>query len=586
MRTLVTNDNMAEVVKYLCSLKEAVIAFDTETTGLKWQDPMFSLQLAVKHGNSYYFNFNTYHEQDRAIGREVLTQLQPLWINPHVRWIAANAKFDMRRLEIDGITLAGEIYDVLLMARILYNKHMSYSLDNCLKRIGKSKNDKVSLYIKDHKLYTSYNVEGKKTKEKDLHYDRVPLDIMYEYGMDDAEGTLELYEYQTTQFTKEDNKGMIDLVHSNIELVKTVYAMESKGICIDVDACKSLKESCTQKELLITLEIENIVGKKYEAGPIWLSQALQEQGIKIDLTEKGNPELDYDSLESMDNALASLIMMLRETEKEAAFYSTLLRYQVDGVIHTNYRLNGTDTGRFSCSEPNVQQIPDNVRSVFKPRKDYLFFAMDYDQMEYRIMADYAGEMGMIEAIKGGLDPHTYVANMMGVDRKLAKTLNFGLLYGMGIGKLADALNTDISKAKTLKSKYYMELPKVSQLTTDIMRVSESRGFIRNKYGRVYQLDNPQFSYKMPNYLIQGTGADVVRTAMNKIAFYLDGTKSHLLLQVHDELVFEIHKDELHLVPEIKRMMEDEYAPMNGMNLTCGCEYSEESWNSKTFKPWS
>lgn len=138
----------------------------------------------------------------------------------------------------------------------------------------------------------------------------------------------------------------------------------------------------------------------------------------------------------------------------------------------------------------------SVRHAFRPREGFLFVMMDYDQMEYRIMADYAGEMGMIEAIKGGLDPHTYVANMMGVERKPAKTLNFGLLYGMGLQKLADALGVDIETARSLKARYYSELRKVQQLHRNIQDTAKSRGFVRNKYGARYYLDKPEFAYKL------------------------------------------------------------------------------------------
>lgn len=593
MRRFVTQENLSETVLSLNSLTKAVVSLDTETTGLKWKDGMFSLQLAIQFGDSYYFNFNNYSEPEKALDRAVLHTLKQLWLNPKIRWVIANAKFDMRRLEIDGILLGGEIYDVLLMAKIEYNKHMSYSLDSCLKRIGHSKNDLVSLYIKDNKLHTSYNVTGKKLKEKDLHYDRVPLDLMVEYGFDDVEANLILYEYQIKYFEAPENKEQIDLVHSNIELIKTVYAMESRGVCVDVEYCTEMIAVCEGTTSQILREIEELVGRPYKAGPIWLTEALKEQGIDVTMSLKGNAELGHTELEGMNNALASLVSKLRELEKELGFYYTLKRFQVDGVIHTNYRLNGTDTGRFSSNEPNMQQIPKDesgkggtVRGAFKPREGFMFLSIDYDQMEYRIMADYAGEMGMIAAIKGGLDPHTYVANMMGVNRKLAKTLNFGLLYGMGIGKLSEALNTDTATAKQLKAKYYRELPNVMRLTQEVMSVASSRGYIKNKYNRRMYLNDDNFAYKMPNYLIQGTGADVVRTAMNKVNFFLEGCKSKMVLTIHDEIIIELHKSEAHLVPEIVRIMEEEYQPINGMNLTCGCEFSETSWETSTFKPWS
>lgn len=157
---------------------------------------------------------------------------------------------------------------------------------------------------------------------------------------------------------------------------------------------------------------------------------------------------------------------------------------------------------------------------------------------------------------------------------------------MGIAKLAEALKTNDTHAKELKGRYYSELRNVKQLSDMIMNVAKSRGYIRNKYGRRYYLNDHNFAYKMPNYLIQGTGAEVIRHCIPKIQYLLEGMKSNMLLQIHDELLFEIKIGEEHLVPEIVRIMESEYVPLNGMNLTCGCEFSMDSWKTTTFKPWS
>lgn len=440
MRTLVTHENLEQVISRLLQVT-GVVGFDTETYGLKWNDKMFSLQLCTENNESFYFNFHDYKDgATPTLDREILTRLNPLFANSNIRWVAHNAKFDLRRLEIDGIKLNGEVYDTMSMAHIEYNKHMSYSLDSCLKRIGKEKNSKVELWIRDNKAYTTYLVEGKKTKEKDLHYDRVPFDIMFEYGLDDVELTLELYRHQTKFF--EENPDQIALVHNELQLIKAVYEMESTGIAVDVGYCNKMyvKELKTQRE--IVKHIEKLTDKEFKNGPKWLSSVLQEQGIELHTTEKGNASLGKKELSSMNNAIPQLILEMRDAEKRAtAFYAPLQRMADKGIIHPSYRLTGTDTGRFSCSDPNIQQIPkqeketgDTVRQAFIPRPGYFFLSIDYDQMEYRIMADYAGETNMISAIKSGLDPHTYVANMMGVDRKTAKTLNFGRQLELGRSK--------------------------------------------------------------------------------------------------------------------------------------------------------
>jgi DNA polymerase I len=597
MRVIVDHNNKGEVLAYLSSLKKTVVAFDTETYGLKWNDKMFSLQLAVENEDSFYLNFHDYKDESPILERSLLAGLHNLWRNDTIRWVAHNAKFDMRRLDIDGIRLSGDIWDTMIVSHIQYNKHYSHSLDNCLKRLGLAKNDEVALWIKDNKAYTTHQVEGKKAKEKDLHFDRVPFTIMSKYGLDDVELTLQLYKSQEEYFNLPENSDQYRLIASNMQLVKSVYEMEAEGIRVNVDYCNKGYVHAIDKMNFCVKKIEELTSKEFKSGPKWLEGVLNEQQVELELSDKGNPILNKNTLGGMDNAVAHYILEMRNNEKEASFYSTFPRFaDNNGIIHPSYRLTGTDTGRFSCSDPNLQQVPKEskakedqlytVRGAFEAGEDFIFVSIDYDQMEYRIMADFANETGMIEAIKGGLDPHTYVSNMMGVDRTIAKTLNFGLLYGMGIAKLADALSVDMDRARTLKYRYYSELKNVQKLTREIQNVAVGRGFIKNPYGRRYFLDDPKWAYKMPNYLIQGTGADVVRHVIPKLTYCLEGMKSKLLLQIHDECVFKIHKSETFIVKELLRLMESEYLPINGMNLTCGIDWSPSTWDTRTFKPWS
>lgn len=638
MRIVVTRENFPEIVEKLNSIKSGVVAIDTETTGLKWADEMFSLQLAVQGEDSFYFNFNKYPLEPEApvLDVESLRALHTLWSNSNIRWVAANFKFDLRRIDIAGIKLNGELYDVLLMDRLRYNRHFSYSLDSVLKRMGLAKNDTVSLYIKDKKLYTTYKVEGKKTSEKDLHYDRVPFHIMLPYAMDDAEQTLLVYEDQCKYFQHNDNREQIDLVHSNIELVKTVFDMERKGIQLDLAYCKAQHEDEMGQVREKYDRIEQLTQMKFKAGPKWLTEVFNAQGIKMEMSDKGNPILDKNALKAIPNAVAHYILEVRDHEKRAGTYNTLMRFaDQSGVLHTNYRLNGTDTLRFSSNDPNLQNIEacqkDNLstpRSAFKPRENKFLVSIDYKTMEYRLCADIAGETKWIEAINNGADPHQWVADMMGAERKAAKTLNFMLLYGGGTAKLALALfpcktNEDtlkaicmvhvyksrrvdsaqlalvatvphdvlyheiemLTKAQALKDLYFETLPAVAAFTKQVQEVAIGRGFVRNQYGARYYVGDERFAYKMPNHLIQGTGACVIRSAMNKLAYQLEMTKSNMLLQIHDENLFEIDKDELHLIPELRRIMEDEYKPRNGMFLKCDVELSSQSWNANSFIKW-
>jgi DNA polymerase-1 len=213
--------------------------------------------------------------------------------------------------------------------------------------------------------------------------------------------------------------------------------------------------------------------------------------------------------------------------------------------------------------------------------------MDFDQFEYRMMVNYAREIELIEKIKSGLDVHTATAEMMNVTRKQAKTLNFLLLYGGGAQVLADKLGlSNIQEAYELKRNYFQALPAISNLFTHIMNTARTRGNIKNGFGRVYHFD-PDFAYKAANYLIQGTTADWIKFSMVRIDEYLrtNNFKSHLLLQIHDELLFEVHESETHIIPILKGYMQNvsRERPHDLLPYTVGIDYSTTSWKDK--KEW-
>jgi DNA polymerase-1 len=494
--------------------------------------------------------------------------------------------------------LEGIIWDTQVMERLVNNQYQGYSLDDCLKRRGKAKNDLVSKYVDEHKLWTIVTYEGKKKTDKRKHYDKVPADIMIPYGLQDSRDALFLGMKQICELTEIGIKP--ELIANECELVKSVYEMESRGIQVDTKFCQSAMIYENHEALRRITDIESLTKKPFKSGPTWLAEILTENGIPFKKDEDtGNPILDKFALQDINTPLTELILEMRDHEKKSqAFYSTMIhKADKEGVIHANYLLAGTHTGRFSCSNPNIQQMPKEdkpddlekpflVRGAFVPRKDCVFVMMDYDQMEYRLLADYAGEMDMIEKIMNGLDPHTYVANLLGVNRKVAKTLNFGLLYGMGVAKFAKALNVSEYEAKQLKYSYFAQLPRIKQFQYKVQDVAKSRGYIFNRYGRHYRLKNPDLAYQLLNHLIQGTGADTVRHVMPKLSSLLRPTNSRIVAQVHDELLFEFHKDDLHLVPKCKEIMENTYPSQNGMKLTVGIEWSDKSWATKDKKEWT
>jgi DNA polymerase-1 len=198
-------------------------------------------------------------------------------------------------------------------------------------------------------------------------------------------------------------------------------------------------------------------------------------------------------------------------------------------------------------------------------------------MEYRIMLDYAGQMDVIDRVMKGEDLHAVTAELLGVKRDTAKTLNFAILYGTGADALAAMLGCTAREAKSVKTKYFRGLPQVRQLLWDIKSVGERRGYIDNRFGRRYRCADLRMSYKLPNYLIQGTGADVIKYAMVEIATLLKGARTKMVLQVHDELLFYLAPGEEYLIERIQFIMEQTYPSFNGMRLKTDVGISDKSW---------
>ena len=560
---------------------------DTETKGLGFEDDLFSIQIADAE-HEYYFNFNDYEKGPHLPLSEASSIMQPFFDRP-ATWFIHNAKFDMIKLRRAGIELVGDVHCTQQMERLVRNNYFQYSLDACLKRRGRAKNDEVKAYITEHKLYTHVMNEIKGKKEKNLHYDRVPLDLMFKYGCDDVRDCFDLGMEQVKLFSSLYRPEFID---NERKLTKACFEMEWEGVSIDK---KYVQEAIDYEQEIKNqkfIEISTLSDRKFENGPIWLEAEFKKQGIPYWRNPKtGNPVFDKKSLGRIKNPLIEAILDFRHSDKLISTYYKNFLYLADsnGKLHANIRTDGTDTGRFSYWSPNLQNCAKDdedeskytVRSCLVPDGlEYCFASTDYCQMEYAIMADYANEKYLIEAMNDGEDVHQATADLLGVTRKQAKTLNFLLLYGGGAAKLADALGVPVHEGKQIKDLYFHKLPRVKKFIYDVINTAKARMYVFNAYGRRYHIDNTNFAYKMPNYLIQGTCADIMRHALVKAHAYIRGTRSSLKITIHDELLVQLHKDELYLSKEIARIMEEEYKPRNGIKLKTDTAYSWKSFSKR------
>jgi len=600
---IVTKESFPSILDRL--LVTATRAVDCETTGLKWYDHNKLFSLIIADGNdSYYFNFNDepdhlgeYAPEDKILPREWLQKFRMVFSNPDSLWFAHNAKFDLAMLAREGLWVAGGVHCTEVMARLLRSDHMKYNLAFCVERMAEelkikiAKDGDVADYVKKHKLYEEVTVEGKSAPIQEMHYHKVPFAIIAPYGVTDGAVTYQLGQYQLEKFRGmgEKNSLLWPLIQEEMRLTKTALKMALAGVPYDPDYVQAAQNAEINKLSMIEKEYRGLTGNDYVDSGVQFAEYFAKENIPYKKTEKGNPRFDEYALDSMpEHPVVDLIKAHRDSNKKVStYYSSLLYYGTKGKIHADMRQAGTATGRVSYRDPNMQNVPKEedpnqdfrVRACFVPLPGGCLFMPDYDQMEYRMMLDEAEEMDTIKLIRdNGLDVHEAAAQLMGVPRGHAKTINFLLLYGGGAQKLANALGVPLKDAYELKNLYFARLPYVKKWINGTIYRAKLNGYVKNWDGRICRVDR-DFAYKAPNYRIQGGSAGTVKRAMNLISKALEEKKTKMVLQVHDELLFTMPKDELDLAPQIVKIMESVY-PYKHLPLTVGPGHSWANWADK------
>jgi DNA polymerase-1 len=603
---IVTKDLFPSVIKKLCVTGSRSI--DTETTGLKWydQDHLFSIIIADTD-EVYYFNFNGEPDHlgvtapaDTVLPREWLKAFEEPFQNPDSLWFAHNAKFDLGMLARDGLWLAGIVHCTEVVARLLRSDFMKYNLASCVDRMcvelrlpNIAKSDAVYDYVMKHKLYREVRVEGKEKPILELHYHKAPFKLIVPYGETDGLITrkLGIYQVQKVEQMASVNPQFWELVNEERRLVKTALKMAKAGLPFDEPYVRRALAAETAKLTMVAREYQGITGREFVDSGVQFAEVFSGLGIPYKKTDKGNPRFDEYALDTMPaHAIVDLIKAHRSSQKlVSTYYSSFLYYGAQGRIFADMRQAGTTTGRVSYREPNMQNVPKEedpaqefrVRACFIPPPGQVLFMPDYDQMEYRMMLDDAEEKGVIDLILQGLDVHTATAQMMNVGRREAKTINFLLLYGGGAQKLANALGITYEEACELKALYFARLPNVKKWINGTISRARASKYVKNWDGRIVRIMDQNYAYKAPNYKIQGGCAGIVKKAMNQIDDFLVGKKanSSMILQVHDELLFTMPREELDLQPEIIKIMEKIY-PHKQLPLTAGPGHSWTNWADK------
>jgi len=504
--------------------------------------------------------------------RIVLDWFQDI-LNTNANKIFHNAMYDVTWIKAMGLNINGRIIDTMIAGSLINENRFSYTLDSMGKEyVGFGKNE---TNLKD--AAKDWNIDPK----KDMW--RLPAMEVGTYAEKDAELTLKLWQRLQQELTSQDLWTVFTL---ETDLFPCLIDMKFKGVRVNMQRASDIKEELIKKEKLALQNIKKQVGFDVE---IWAAascaKAFDKVKLPYDKTDKGNPSFTKNFLATHPHPLAKSITQARELNKaHTTFIDTIIRYEHRGRIHADINQirsdqGGTVTGRFSYSNPNLQQVPARnkdlgpmIRSIFIPEEKCDWGCFDYSQQEPRILVHYASLDNfrsvdtIIESYKNAdADFHQAVADMANIERKQAKTINLGLMYGMGKNKLMAELGLQVEAAERLIKKYHENAPFVKQLMDSVSRRAQDSGRIRTIGGRVCHFDlwepttfgvykslphaqalreygpgiKRAFTYKALNKLIQGSAADMTKTSM--LALYKEGIVPHI--QIHDELDISVQNPE-------------------------------------------
>ena len=596
---IVTNENFDAVLTKIKSTES--LSLDTETSGLRpyHGDRLFAISMAWSTGEAY-FSFGL---EDTALDRAVIPLIYEAVIGKQVAF--ANAKFDMHFLAREGCGADFDPWDVLVVDKCIYNRHLSYSLNSVAERMGLGgKDGDLMDYIKEHDLFDRVEIPGKKTITKNPRFDRVPLEIVSKYALKDARLTYQIYNLQVVKVNELLEKyskirgypgKFSDLIETERKLTKVLFDIEKRGMELDHEYIKKAKSREEARIKAAKEKFVELTGAELIDSNKHLSEIFKSNGIVGGTTAKGNASFTDAVLEKIDHPAAGVIREYRDAYKRLNTYYNNFTHcgDAEGIVRPSIRQTAADTFRFSITDPALQTLNSEddgdwrVRDAFRARQGYVYVSIDYQAQEYRLTADYAGERGLIQQINDGVDVHSATAKMMGVDRYSAKVLNFALLYGAAPPKIATMLNVSVEKATELKNLYFSKLGMVSSLINNIKSTIDSRGYIFNFAGRVLHFPaiefdqdgvkkRGNFAYKGPNYIIQSSGSEIMRRALIAVHEFLEPYKSKIILTVHDELLLEMTEDELSLIAPIRELMVQVYTPKNGLPMSTSVAIGE-SW---------
>lgn len=557
-----------ELIYNLSQHKE--ICFDTETTGTDANNiELVGMSFSVKAGEGFYVPISS---DQREANRQV-ELFSGLFSNPDITWIGQNLKYDLLVMKWYGQSFPGNIFDTMVAHYVIEPE-------------GRRSMDLLSEKYLGYTPVSITELIGKKGKNQGNMRDVDP-EKAADYAAEDADVTLQLKQVFEPLIKEKEVENVF--YKADLPLVKVLAAMEFEGIRVDEAFLKKYSSILETEAAIFEKQVYEAAGVQFNlASPKQLGEVLFEK-LKLDAKAKKTKTGQYATGEdvlsklAVQHKIADDILSFRELTKLRNTYVDAIPQLINpktGRVHTSYNQTLVVTGRLSSNNPNLQNIPvrtergKEIRKAFIPRdSDHVLLSADYSQIELRVVAAISGDKNMCDAFKSGADIHTATAaKVFGVaesevtkeQRYRAKSVNFGIIYGQGAFGLGQNLGISRTEAKTIIDNYKAEFSGIARYMTDTIARAQQNGYVETLLGRkawIRDINSANFTVKgfaervAINAPIQGTAADMIKLAMINIHNEMQGRKlrSRMILQVHDELVFDVHKDEL---DELKTLVLD------------------------------
>ncbi|MBN7768509.1 DNA polymerase I [Marinobacter daepoensis] len=571
--------DQAEFDQWLQKLKDAdLFAFDTETTSLRYMEAeVVGVSFAIEPGKAAYVPLaHDYMGAPEQLDREsVLAQLKPLLEDPEKKKVGQNLKYDKNVLANHDIHLEGIAEDTMVESYVLNSVATRHDMDSLAKA-----------YL-DEETISYESIAGKGAKQ--LTFNQIDLEKAGPYAAEDADITLRLHQALSPLLQ---GTGRLESVYRNIDLplVPVLSRMEQRGTLISASTLRRHSQELAERMATLEKEAHDVAGEAFNLGSTKQLQAIlyDKLGLKvIKKTPKGAPSTAEPVLQELahEHELPRLIVQHRSLSKLKSTYTDTLPELIHhrtGRVHTSYHQAVTATGRLSSSEPNLQNIPirteegRRIRQAFIAPEGYKLLAADYSQIELRIMAHLSGDKGLLTAFERGEDIHKATAaevfgvsvdEVTGDQRRSAKAINFGLIYGMSAFGLARQLEVDRKTAQAYIDRYFERYPGVLTYMDNIRKQAHDDGYVETLYGRRLYLPeinarNKQLQQAAErtaiNAPMQGTAADIIKRAMIDVDHWLrteHASDACMTMQVHDELIIEVREDAVENVRDglVRRM---------------------------------